>query len=580
MSTTTQNDSTAPQQKRFPRDLTVNNCRQIERVEPISHGFGGTLNLDDTDKPVPADAPHYSEIPDGSLYQTCRVAYLNGEKVTVDDRERVVLTRDYRPDWIPTDEDAEPAKHAVTLTSSRWRAGTGTGDNYSPFYKYDLKMWGIDEDGDLHDDTIYSLTAKVMPQYEFLVQPDGTPLNLPYGEGSHVQAATTYLTASRQLLQRCMSLCSDALDYNIKPDNITADSRSVIKQESYLRYDEERDADVTQALIDSASLIPHEGGDTSKGEFHASAKRKDEFKFQSEDFDRIGYHATGNLSIELKTYYAPNPDDAHEDSPLKHPKIEASLGDLSDVELSWSEYDQIKEVLDALVVGHLEDAYVTDDELIADTVLKPEQRDTITVDHSEERKDWLRSYYSNLKPDLYRELTSEHTSKPYDVIRTIAKYNGAASYDTIAEETGIARRTVRYHCRKLAEIGGENPGIVDRQQGACVFVTLTEQMQGIVTDALDSSRPADNPEKQEERKEQRQEKRAKDEAETPDEAEIPELEEVNDLKQKTQTDKEHKEWASLKDLDATIRDAMHLPRSDIAVNTESDDWHTKKPPGD
>ncbi|ELZ36298.1 hypothetical protein C471_15872 [Halorubrum saccharovorum DSM 1137] len=39
----------------------------------------------------------------------------------------------------------------VKLTSSRWKAGTGTGDDYSAYYKYDLTLRERDEDGDVDD---------------------------------------------------------------------------------------------------------------------------------------------------------------------------------------------------------------------------------------------------------------------------------------------------------------------------------------------------------------------------------------------------------------------------------------------
>jgi len=64
----------------------------------------------------------------------------------------------------------------------------------------------------------------------------------------------------------------------------------------------------------------------------------------------------------------------------------------------------------------------------------------------------LRNRYEDLATDIYREALKESTTAVYDILRVIAEHDGA-NYDTLVERTGLARSTVRYHVRRLAETG-------------------------------------------------------------------------------------------------------------------------------
>ena len=199
--------------------LTLRRNEGIQTVEqtlprPARHGGAGMFVLNDVSRDaatIPWNAGEHRQIPDGSLYQHARAARYAHEDDLVEDpdgRERVVLARDY-------ESDGEP--HAIIMTDSRWRAGTGQGDDYSPWYKYDLTLRPLDEDGAIAWDRtpVEALNVKLQPQYDQLVDADGDALALPYGEGTLVHVQSTWVEHPRVLLERTQDLVEAALGYEL-----------------------------------------------------------------------------------------------------------------------------------------------------------------------------------------------------------------------------------------------------------------------------------------------------------------------------------------------------------------------------
>lgn len=86
----------------------------------------------------------------------------------------------------------------VKLIPSRWKAGTGTGDDYSAYYKYDLTLRERDEDGDLYK-TGRACSLRVLPQFADLNYKDESDLTYRYGEGSLVRCSTTWADESEKV---------------------------------------------------------------------------------------------------------------------------------------------------------------------------------------------------------------------------------------------------------------------------------------------------------------------------------------------------------------------------------------------
>jgi len=343
----------------FPRPMDGLEYQRITRTKPIDHNVTGTFVLKDTETEPPADAPEYSNVPDGSLYQRARVAFLNAdEDPELENPKKRVLSREYVPSWLEGDE-----RFAVVLTSSDFVAGTGKGEDYSPFYKYDVTLRRVDPYGEiLNENPLHSLTVKIQPNYEDLVYPDGNDYSIPYGEGSFVRVSSTWLEDAGELFTRAQDMLEHALGHRIEADEIateddaTADesetpSTTLQRQEAHVRFHKMKADDVKHALQQSADLIPHKEGSVSNLDGDANNGTWELFRFQSSDWDLLGHRDTGKVEIGVKIYFTHDPENSH--GPFQHPKIEAWLADTKKESVTWSEYEDMQRVLCELVVEHL-----------------------------------------------------------------------------------------------------------------------------------------------------------------------------------------------------------------------------------
>jgi len=548
--------------ERYPRRIDGHETQTIERTAPIDHNYTGTFALDDADTAPPIEAPEHSNVPDGSLYQRCRVAYLNGEKTTIDDRERVVLTRDYRPNWIPGEQ-----RYAVTLTSSKWQAGTENGD-YTPYYKYDLKCWAVDGEGniDTDRDVLRSLTAKIMPQYEDMVYPDGSDFEIPHGEGTLVRVSTTWAEIAKAAFSRSHDMIRQSLGHSMNWTDIYEGSRSSQRQEAHVRFHKKKAADLKHALQQSADLIPHKNGNIENYEGTAHNGTWELFRFQSSDWDLIGGRDTDNIEIGIKVYFTENPEAA--DGAFQHPKCEAWLADTKDGRVPWDAYDDLQALLEELVISHLEHAGVRREHLIADDMFKPSERPSRRMEYSNERRQWLREHYRSLEPSVWHEGMREQTALPYDILCYLVQH-GTADYDELEEATGAARRTIRQHVRRLEQdVGGEAPGIVHRIRSSKTVVTFANEMWQVASEAIQQIRPDDTPDDRDERKEERIEDRESDEQRDDLEA-SDEADELGNADELFRDD-----WRRLSELSAGIEQARTLPQDAIKINIRHPDWQT------
>lgn len=553
--------------ERYPRYLNGHETQTIERTAPIDHNYTGTFVLDDTDLPAPLNAPEYSHVPDGSLYQQCRVAVLTADdedKVTIDDREYVVLTRDYQPNWLPGDET-----FAVTILSSNWQAGIGEDDDYTALYKYDLKMWPTDTEGTIQTgfDLLHSLTAKVIPQYdeirgESTVYPDGTEFEPPLGEGTKIRVSTTWAERAEEAFTRSHDLIRQSLGHSMDAGDTCDESKTSLRQEAHVRFHKDKAADVKHALQQSADLIPHKNGDIENYDGAARNGTWELFRFQSSDWDLIGGRDTGSVEIGIKIYFTADHEEA--EGHARHPKCEAWLADSKGDRVPWAAYDDLQAVLEELVISHLEHAGVRREHLIADDMFKPSERPTRRMEYSNERREWLREHYQSLEPAVYHEGMREQTALPYDILSHLVQH-GTATYDDLADATGAARRTIREHVRRLEQdVGGEAPGIVQRIRSSTTVVTFANEMWQVAREAVEKVRPDDTPDDRDDRADDRREQREEREQREPDESESDE----------TNADPDAPDWRTLANLSAGFEQARALPQDAVKVNIRHPNWRT------
>lgn len=411
---------------------------------PAAHGAAVMAVFDDLDGPL-----------DPGIYQRCRQLWYDkvGDR---DDEGAIVAELDDSLEWLP------PARNGrdwvVTLRSSRWKAGTGEGDDYSAWYKYHLTLRELDNDGERHKPPL-ALSLRVEPQDTDLVYKDGSPLECPYGEGSRVVLQSTWADSSEELERRMTETLQELLDVDgaaLEAARVDR-SRRVQKAEAHHRFSVDAKRRVVEILERSKGLIEYGGS----SEIEANQRRIKEGYLEaavsSDRWDLLGFTEV-DFDVELKIYQATNWTDIPASEPGHHPKIEASFDGVADGRLPHvDEWDQVMRVLRTMVNSHLfEWAEVDRSDLVADDFQDGPGLPEWSWSHPVGRVDQLRARYKSLETQIYREATSRATKSVYDILRVVAEERGA-TYDVLEERVGLSRSCIRYHVRRLQE-----SGVVDR----------------------------------------------------------------------------------------------------------------------
>lgn len=477
------------------------------------HGGGGKFLVDDRGRDDELAAKFAvgddgRQFPDGSLYQHARAAFyaaVEDDRIVEDEkgREYAVLSRDY--EHPAADEDDT---YAVTLRSTRWKAGMGEGGDYGAWYKYDLTIRPLDEDGSIAFDRTppRSLSLKIMPQVDGLVYKDGNPLELPHGEGSLVQVQSTWVDDTEQFVERAAHLLGHALNYGLRRRDLVDDSAAFSKAEVHHRVDESVAGDLVQTVRQSAELLAQHSADVETSGVHED-DRWLEAKIVTDGWDKLGFPRL-DADILLKVYYPDKPDFV--EYPMDQPKIEVALegketvvdeetGLTTERMVPWDRWDEVMAILEEILLSHLTWADVSPADLVADDYSEGAQAEPVAIRHPEGRRLWLRKHYESLVPALYREATKSNTDLIYDILDVVRR-RGSVTYDDLVDETGAARRTIREHVRRLErEVGGEDgPGLLERHRGHVTLVSFSSRYLEELTDddgrhALEKIKPEGTP---------------------------------------------------------------------------------------
>jgi len=506
---------------------------QLEREEGITttpkvlpsgarHGGGGKFVLADRDRDSERILEKFNisddgrNLSDGSLYQHARAAWYANEDELVEDhdgRKYAVLNRSYKH---PAED--EPDEYAVTLRSSRYEAGTGEGNDYSAWYKYDLTVRPVGDDGEIQWKATppRSLSLKIEPQVEDLVYPDGNDFRLPHGEGSLVRVQTTWVNQTEEFLERAAHLVGHTLNYGLRQADVVEDSAAFSKAEVHHRVVEEVEGDIVHTIRQSADLLARHEADVDTRGKHEDGKWL-KCKIRTDQWEQLGFPRL-DAKILIKLYYPDDPDQV--EYPLNQPKLEVALdgketvideetGRKSEKMVPWDRWDEIMAILEEILLSHLEWADVGPEKLVADDYSDGAQNPPLRWRHPDGRRYWLRKHYESLVPALYREATKPNTDLIYDILDVVRR-RGEATYRDLINETGAAKRTIREHVRRLEQqVGGdERPGLLKREQGSVTVVSFSSRYLEELTDnegrhALDKINPDDTPEERSERTNER-----------------------------------------------------------------------------
>ncbi|MDB9232311.1 ArsR family transcriptional regulator [Halorubrum ezzemoulense] len=461
----------------------------------------------------------------------------------------------------------------VKLTSSRWKAGTGSGDDYSAYYKYDLTLRERDEDGDLYK-TGKACSLRVIPQFEDLNYKDGEPLTLQYDEGSLVRCSTTWADTAAEVEGRMLDLLEVVLDVargRLLADR-NADSRRLTKAEAHHRFDIGWKRQVVEVLDQTRELIAY--GGQSEIEAHQRRQREGylEALLDADRWHLLGFERT-SYDIELKCYQAAGWSEFPREDPAHHPKLEASFagvdgdGALPHVD----EWDEVMSVLRSVVSAHLEWAGVGREELIADDYQAGPASPEYRYKHPGGRREQLRERYEAVGTEIHREALKANTQAVYDILRVVATESGA-SYDTLEGRTGLARSTIRYHVSRLVEVG-----IAEKVGNPVLVVFPSLAVLDEAEEILRRIYPDDQVDDMMDRAEARRERR--EEREDPSAVGEDDQEDSGDQDDAGDGDRGRRsEWAYFQDLTlephqlATALEKEYLEGDEVRVRTDRRDW--------
>lgn len=460
--------------------------------EPRAHGAAvmNVLNDFNGDRDQPATER-------GTLY--ARALSYWREHVEDPENEPYLAAEEFDADWLPEGD------YALLVKSSGWKAGTGLGDNYTQFFEQHIMLREIveDDNGEISlQKAPVALHVEIMPQYTDMVYSDGNPLECPYGEGTRLLAWTTWANTPQEIEGRMF----DAIEAVYGPDSFDLDdrdpeSRRLPKAEAHIRFDIEKKGAMIESLEQSKQLIAW--GGQSKIQAGQERQREGwlEAHVQSDRWHLLGFEPQ-RYSTEAKIYQIGDWHTRPKSDEFHHPKLEASYDGVDRGELPHvEEWDEVMDHLRTIVATHAEWAGVGREHLIADDFFDGPDAPRWPYEKPTGRKEMLRNRYEDIATEIYREALKESTVAVYDILRTIAEESGA-TYDLLEERTGLARSTVRYHCRRLAE-----SGVVKRLGNPVVVVMVSRELLDRAREILREVRPSDTAEDMADRAEKREERR-------------------------------------------------------------------------
>jgi len=179
------------------------------------------------------------------------------------------------------------------------------------------------------------------------------------------------------------------------------------------------------------------------------------------------------------------------------------------------------------------------------------------------RREMLRNRYEDLATDIYREALKESTTAVYDILRVIAEHDGA-NYDTLVKRTGLARSTVRYHVRRLAQ-----EGVVSREGNPVMVFFVSRVVLERAREILREVRPEDMAEDLDGRADDRRERREEQHASEDGQADAEDAESDESTGDATEIGFQYLERlsASIHDL-AYLREQERIDDRDVRVRVD------------
>ncbi|WP_018257647.1 MarR family transcriptional regulator [Halomicrobium katesii] len=418
-----------------------------------------------------------------------------------------------RFDWVPNDGH----EYGFVVRSSKWMAGTETGGDYRPYYQQDVLLRRIVDDDDAGlslEPGPVSLRVEIMPQYRDLVyQNSRDPLPCPYGEGTRLQMWTTWAEEAEEVEQRAYDALvavygSDAL--NVGRDRVD-ESRRIAKAETHIRFDVDKKPRVVEALENSKDLIAWGGHSEIEAGQQRDREGWSEVSVESDRWDLLGFDGT-EYGVHAKIYQAQDWHKRPESDYYRHPKFEAAYAGVDrGANPHVDDWDDVMTHLRTIVATHAYWGGLDRADHVEDDYFDGAFAEQFEFERPIGRREMLRRRYQDLATEVYREALKESTDAVYDILKVVARADGA-TYDHLEQETGLARSTIRYHVARLAE-----NGVVARRGNPVLVTFVSKDLWKRATEILAKANPDDTQEDLAERAQERRERR--EERDEPDDTE-------------------------------------------------------------
>lgn len=442
---------------------------------PVTHGVGITGHL---------CAP--------ALYEAVRDRWFSVVGRPENEPDDGVPVAEYDPSYLPDGE------YVLTLKSKGWKAGREQDGDYQQFFEYVLLLRRQTGDG-LKKPPI-SLNVTVEPYLSGMVYSDGNDLALPFGPGTGVKIQTTYSNSPEDVTARALDALAavfgenvpddlaDVLDVPDDPDPtevfVPASAR-ILKAEAHSRFEQDKTDAVVEAVERSKALVRS----TSRA-YEASQRRRDgnlAADIRTNGWDVLGFNDVDYREY-LKVYHTGDAHHRDDADPLAHPKLEAAYsGGGADgsggAHPHVTEWDTVLDGLRRKVAQHALWAGLGPGDLVADDHFRGPSAPLYRFDTSatEGRREDLRAMYNDLRAPILQEAGKEGgESAAHDVLDVVLQ-SGGATYDHLAERTGLSRSAIRYHVRRFAELG-----FVARVGNPVVVVFQADYVFDLAGEVMDS----------------------------------------------------------------------------------------------
>jgi DNA-binding transcriptional ArsR family regulator len=432
---------------------------RFEFPEPAIHGAGITFHYGDT-----------------GLYDQARELW---RSEVSDPENQPVTVAEYQPDFLDRAGD-----YALRFQSSGGKAGKETGANgWRQWYKYNLTLRErvTDDRGRARwKKPEVSLNIRIEPQVTGLTYKDGNGLSLPFEEGTHIVAQTTYPDGPENVCRRATRALQEGFDYD--PAAVDPDSGRITKLEAHFRFDIDLKNECIECLENSKRLI-HFGGSADLKAWQERARSGwVEARVDTDRWDHLGFERAGYKEL-IKIYHTADWADRSPSDPLYHPKLEAAYQGGSGAHPHLSAWDRVLGRLQHKAAQQARWAGLSSSDLIADPHYLGEHAPVREYPALDGRRDDLRAYYDDLRLPILAEVSNERTRGPFDILSLILEQNGV-TYDELEELTGLSRSSIRKHVARFEDLG-----FVERIGNPVVVVFKAPYVQDLAREVVEGWEP-------------------------------------------------------------------------------------------